>query len=149
MQRGLCFAGTPDPVYKKIKTFYDHVGGFGHLLIMGQAGFLDHDETVAGISGFAREVYPGPQGEISGHAGFRRVRDRGHARRIGASSAPLRGLVGDRQVGIFRDVDTSLEKPLLRPRTEVMRYGLKIGSDIGLEARRYRRCRKLPGRSSM
>jgi alkanesulfonate monooxygenase SsuD/methylene tetrahydromethanopterin reductase-like flavin-dependent oxidoreductase (luciferase family) len=58
MQRGLCFAGTPDQVYKQIKKFYDHVGGFGHLLIMGQAGFLEHDETVAGIRTFAREVYP-------------------------------------------------------------------------------------------
>src|SRR5437660_1346062 len=36
----------------------DHVGGFGHLLIMGQAGFLEHDETVHGIKTFAREVYP-------------------------------------------------------------------------------------------
>ena len=25
---------------------------------MGQAGFLEHDETVAGIRCFAREVYP-------------------------------------------------------------------------------------------
>jgi hypothetical protein len=25
---------------------------------MGQAGFLGHDETVAGIRNFAREVYP-------------------------------------------------------------------------------------------
>ena len=37
---------------------YDHVGGFGHLLIMGQAGFLEHDETVRGIKTFARKVYP-------------------------------------------------------------------------------------------
>jgi hypothetical protein len=25
---------------------------------MGQAGFLDHEETVAGIRAFARDVYP-------------------------------------------------------------------------------------------
>jgi hypothetical protein len=25
---------------------------------MGQAGFLEHDETVEGIRNFAREVYP-------------------------------------------------------------------------------------------
>jgi hypothetical protein len=37
---------------------HDQVGGFGHLLIMGQAGFLEHDETVRGIKMFAREVYP-------------------------------------------------------------------------------------------
>ena len=41
-----------------MKRLYDHVGGFGHLLIMGQAGFLEHDETVLGIRTFAREVYP-------------------------------------------------------------------------------------------
>jgi hypothetical protein len=27
-------------------------------LIMGQAGFLEHDDTVHGIRMFAREVYP-------------------------------------------------------------------------------------------
>jgi alkanesulfonate monooxygenase SsuD/methylene tetrahydromethanopterin reductase-like flavin-dependent oxidoreductase (luciferase family) len=58
MERGLLFCGTPDQVYAQVKKFYRAVGGFGHLLIMGQAGFLDHDETVAGIRGFAREVYP-------------------------------------------------------------------------------------------
>ncbi|MGZ5804446.1 MAG: LLM class flavin-dependent oxidoreductase [Xanthobacteraceae bacterium] len=58
IEAGLMFAGTPDQVYAQIKRFYDHVGGFGHLLIMGQAGFLEHEETVAGIRGFARNVYP-------------------------------------------------------------------------------------------
>ena len=37
---------------------WHHVGGYGHLLIMGQAGFLEHDDTVHGIRMFAREVYP-------------------------------------------------------------------------------------------
>jgi alkanesulfonate monooxygenase SsuD/methylene tetrahydromethanopterin reductase-like flavin-dependent oxidoreductase (luciferase family) len=55
---GIMFAGTPDQVYRQLKNLYDHVGGFGHLLIMGQAGFLDHEETVCGIRTFAREVYP-------------------------------------------------------------------------------------------
>ncbi len=35
-----------------------YVGGFGHALMMGQAGFLEHDETVLSIKTFAREVYP-------------------------------------------------------------------------------------------
>ena len=52
------FAGTPDQVYRQIMKLYDYVGGFGHLLIMGQAGFLEHKETVLGIKTFAREVYP-------------------------------------------------------------------------------------------
>jgi alkanesulfonate monooxygenase SsuD/methylene tetrahydromethanopterin reductase-like flavin-dependent oxidoreductase (luciferase family) len=55
---GIMFAGTPDQVFGQIKRHYEHVGGYGHLLIMGQAGFLEHDETVAGIRNFAREVYP-------------------------------------------------------------------------------------------
>ncbi len=58
IEAGLMFAGTPDQVFRQIKRMYDHVGGFGHLLIMGQAGFLEHEETVRGIRTFAREVYP-------------------------------------------------------------------------------------------
>ena len=58
MENGLVFAGNPDSVYRQIMKMYEHVGGFGHLLIMGQAGFLDHSETVKGMKLFAREVYP-------------------------------------------------------------------------------------------
>ena len=58
IERGVLFAGTPDKVYDQISRFYHHVGGFGHLLNMGQAGFLDHEETLLGIRTFAREVYP-------------------------------------------------------------------------------------------
>jgi alkanesulfonate monooxygenase SsuD/methylene tetrahydromethanopterin reductase-like flavin-dependent oxidoreductase (luciferase family) len=57
-EAGIMFAGTPDQVFEQIRTFYETIGGFGHLLIMGQAGFLEHDETVLGIKTFAREVYP-------------------------------------------------------------------------------------------
>jgi alkanesulfonate monooxygenase SsuD/methylene tetrahydromethanopterin reductase-like flavin-dependent oxidoreductase (luciferase family) len=58
IQAGIMFAGTPDEVQAQIAGFYEQVGGFGHLLIMGQAGFLEHEETVTGIRTFAREVYP-------------------------------------------------------------------------------------------
>jgi alkanesulfonate monooxygenase SsuD/methylene tetrahydromethanopterin reductase-like flavin-dependent oxidoreductase (luciferase family) len=58
IQSGFMMAGTPDQVYRQFKQHYHRVGGYGHLLIMGQAGFLDHDDTVAGIRNFAREVYP-------------------------------------------------------------------------------------------
>jgi alkanesulfonate monooxygenase SsuD/methylene tetrahydromethanopterin reductase-like flavin-dependent oxidoreductase (luciferase family) len=68
IEAGIMFAGTPDQVYRQIRTFYDHVGGFGHLLIMGQAGFLEHDETVTGIRAFAREVYPRLKEELPGTA---------------------------------------------------------------------------------
>jgi hypothetical protein len=36
----------------------DSVGGFGNLLMFGQGGFLDHADTVANISLFAKEVLP-------------------------------------------------------------------------------------------
>jgi alkanesulfonate monooxygenase SsuD/methylene tetrahydromethanopterin reductase-like flavin-dependent oxidoreductase (luciferase family) len=58
IKAGIMRAGTPDQVVKQIRAVYDHVGGFGHLLNMGQAGFLEHGETVRGIKLFAREVYP-------------------------------------------------------------------------------------------
>jgi alkanesulfonate monooxygenase SsuD/methylene tetrahydromethanopterin reductase-like flavin-dependent oxidoreductase (luciferase family) len=55
---GLVFAGTPDDVFDQLRAFYDHVGGFGHLLMMGQGAFLDHDDTVANLRLFSREVLP-------------------------------------------------------------------------------------------
>jgi alkanesulfonate monooxygenase SsuD/methylene tetrahydromethanopterin reductase-like flavin-dependent oxidoreductase (luciferase family) len=55
---GIAFAGSPDTVREQIENFYRRVGGFGHLLLMGQAGFLEHDETVRGIETFASEVKP-------------------------------------------------------------------------------------------
>jgi len=58
IERGIIFCGNPDTVFKQIKRFYDYVGGFGHILSMGQAGFLEHDETLKGIRLLAREVYP-------------------------------------------------------------------------------------------
>jgi alkanesulfonate monooxygenase SsuD/methylene tetrahydromethanopterin reductase-like flavin-dependent oxidoreductase (luciferase family) len=56
--KGTVFCGSPDTVYKQIKTFYEKVGGMGNLLLMGQAGLMEHEETVRGIKLFAREVYP-------------------------------------------------------------------------------------------
>jgi hypothetical protein len=48
----------PDSVFEQIKSHYQHVGGYGHLLLMGQVGFLDHRETVSGIDRVARDVEP-------------------------------------------------------------------------------------------
>jgi alkanesulfonate monooxygenase SsuD/methylene tetrahydromethanopterin reductase-like flavin-dependent oxidoreductase (luciferase family) len=56
--QGIVFAGNPDTVYRQIKKMYDYNGGFGHLLAMGQAGFLDNRETMRGIDLLAKEVYP-------------------------------------------------------------------------------------------
>jgi alkanesulfonate monooxygenase SsuD/methylene tetrahydromethanopterin reductase-like flavin-dependent oxidoreductase (luciferase family) len=56
IESGTCFAGTPDDVYDQIKALSDSVGGFGHLLMFGQGGFLDHEDTVANITLFARSA---------------------------------------------------------------------------------------------
>jgi alkanesulfonate monooxygenase SsuD/methylene tetrahydromethanopterin reductase-like flavin-dependent oxidoreductase (luciferase family) len=58
VEQGIMFAGTPEQVLKQFEKFYDHVGGFGHLLVAGQSGFLSHDDTVHGIRTLAREVLP-------------------------------------------------------------------------------------------
>ncbi|HTV88251.1 MAG TPA: LLM class flavin-dependent oxidoreductase [Stellaceae bacterium] len=55
---GLVFAGTPDDVWDQLRGFYDHVGGFGHLLMMGQGGLISHEETVANLTLFSKEVLP-------------------------------------------------------------------------------------------
>jgi alkanesulfonate monooxygenase SsuD/methylene tetrahydromethanopterin reductase-like flavin-dependent oxidoreductase (luciferase family) len=56
--QGILFAGTPDSVYKQIKDFYDFVGGFGHLVIIGRSGPMTHAETEKSINLYAREVQP-------------------------------------------------------------------------------------------
>jgi alkanesulfonate monooxygenase SsuD/methylene tetrahydromethanopterin reductase-like flavin-dependent oxidoreductase (luciferase family) len=58
IELGIMFAGTPDQVHGQIANFYRKVGGFGHLLVIGQSGFLDHEATVRGIKLLGREVYP-------------------------------------------------------------------------------------------
>jgi alkanesulfonate monooxygenase SsuD/methylene tetrahydromethanopterin reductase-like flavin-dependent oxidoreductase (luciferase family) len=74
IRSGFMFAGTPDQVYNQIKRHYEYVGGYGHLLNMGQAGFLEHEDSVKGIRNFARHVYPRlredfPNTRISGQYG--------------------------------------------------------------------------------
>ncbi len=56
--QGILFAGTPDSVYKQIIDFYNFVGGFGHLVIIGRSGPMTHEETEKSINLFAREVLP-------------------------------------------------------------------------------------------
>ena len=43
---------------RQFEKFYESVGGFGHLLVAGQSGFLSHEATVHGIRMLAREVFP-------------------------------------------------------------------------------------------
>jgi alkanesulfonate monooxygenase SsuD/methylene tetrahydromethanopterin reductase-like flavin-dependent oxidoreductase (luciferase family) len=58
MERGILFAGSPDTVYRQIMDFHDHVGGFGHLVMIGRSGFMTHAEAENGIKLFAKEVLP-------------------------------------------------------------------------------------------
>ena len=55
---GIAFAGTPDEVFAQIKDFHEHVGGLGHLLMMGQGGHLNHEDTVSNLTLFSQEVLP-------------------------------------------------------------------------------------------
>ena len=55
---GILFCGTPGEVYDQIVDFCDHCGGMGNLLMMGQAGFLSHAQTVDNLTLFAGEVLP-------------------------------------------------------------------------------------------
>ncbi len=56
--QGVLIYGKPDDVAKQIKRLYDLVGGFDHLLMMQQAGHLDHKRTSRSMTLFAKEVYP-------------------------------------------------------------------------------------------
>ena len=57
MDQGIMIYGTPDFVVKQIRRLYDLVGGFDHLLMMQQAGSLDHASTVKTMTLFAKKVY--------------------------------------------------------------------------------------------
>jgi len=58
MQQGILFAGNPDSVYRQIMAFYDKVGGFGHLSLVGRSGPMTHAESEKGIRLFSKEVLP-------------------------------------------------------------------------------------------
>ncbi len=55
---GLMFTGTPDDVYAQMVDFYETVGGFGHFLMMAQAGTMNYADTAENLTLFAREVLP-------------------------------------------------------------------------------------------
>ena len=58
MAMGILFVGNPDSVHRQIMEFYDKVGGFGHLSLVGRSGFMTHPESEKGIRLFAKEVLP-------------------------------------------------------------------------------------------
>ena len=58
MAQGILFAGNPDSVYRQIMAFYEKVGGFGHLALVGRSGSMTHEELKKSIRLFTREVLP-------------------------------------------------------------------------------------------
>jgi alkanesulfonate monooxygenase SsuD/methylene tetrahydromethanopterin reductase-like flavin-dependent oxidoreductase (luciferase family) len=56
--QGIMFAGNPDTVVRQIKAFYDEVGGFGQLTMIGRSGFMTHAEAEKSVRLFSREVLP-------------------------------------------------------------------------------------------
>lgn len=58
MDQGILFAGSPDNVHRQIMEFYDKVGGFGHLCLIGRSGPMTHEESKKGIRLFSKEVLP-------------------------------------------------------------------------------------------
>ncbi|MDH7797855.1 MULTISPECIES: LLM class flavin-dependent oxidoreductase [unclassified Beijerinckia] len=56
--QGVLIYGKPDDVAQQIKRLYNLVGGFDHLLMMQQAGYMSHERTVKSMTLFAKEVYP-------------------------------------------------------------------------------------------
>lgn len=58
MQQGILFAGNPDSVHRQIMDFYDKVGGFGQLCLIGRSGPMTHAESEKGIRLFSQEVLP-------------------------------------------------------------------------------------------
>jgi alkanesulfonate monooxygenase SsuD/methylene tetrahydromethanopterin reductase-like flavin-dependent oxidoreductase (luciferase family) len=58
MAMGILFIGNPDSVYRQVMEFYDKVGGFGHLSLVGRTGFMTHRESENSIRLFAKEVLP-------------------------------------------------------------------------------------------
>ncbi len=57
-EQGVVICGTPDSVAQQVKRLYERVGGFGHLIMMQQAGHLSHEKTVKSMTLFAKEAYP-------------------------------------------------------------------------------------------
>jgi alkanesulfonate monooxygenase SsuD/methylene tetrahydromethanopterin reductase-like flavin-dependent oxidoreductase (luciferase family) len=55
---GILFSGTPDQLYDQMSKFSDRCGGIGQMLMLSQAGYLSHEETVDTMTLFAEQVAP-------------------------------------------------------------------------------------------
>lgn len=54
----LMVCGTPDQCYQQITDFIDYTGGLGNLLVMAQAGLLNHADTADSLTLMAKEIMP-------------------------------------------------------------------------------------------
>ena len=54
----LMVCATPDQCYRQITDIIEHTGGLGNLLVMAQAGFLSHADTVDSLTLMAKEIMP-------------------------------------------------------------------------------------------
>jgi alkanesulfonate monooxygenase SsuD/methylene tetrahydromethanopterin reductase-like flavin-dependent oxidoreductase (luciferase family) len=54
----LMVCGDPDECYRQITDFIEYTGGLGNLLVMAQAGHLDHKDTVDSLTVLAQEIMP-------------------------------------------------------------------------------------------
>jgi alkanesulfonate monooxygenase SsuD/methylene tetrahydromethanopterin reductase-like flavin-dependent oxidoreductase (luciferase family) len=54
----LMVCGTPDQCYQQITDFIEYTGGLGNLLIMAQAGHLNHADTADSLTLMAKEIMP-------------------------------------------------------------------------------------------
>jgi alkanesulfonate monooxygenase SsuD/methylene tetrahydromethanopterin reductase-like flavin-dependent oxidoreductase (luciferase family) len=58
MAGGRMYAGNPDTVYRQIMEFYEKIGGFGQLIMVGKTGLVTHEEAVKNLTLFSKEVLP-------------------------------------------------------------------------------------------
>ena len=54
----LMICGNPDQCYKQLTDFMEYTGGLGNLLVMAQAGHLNHKDTVDSLTVLAKEIMP-------------------------------------------------------------------------------------------
>lgn len=58
IDNGILFCGTPETVVRQIEQHYERTGGYGHLIILGQYGRSQHQETMRSIELFGQAVLP-------------------------------------------------------------------------------------------
>jgi alkanesulfonate monooxygenase SsuD/methylene tetrahydromethanopterin reductase-like flavin-dependent oxidoreductase (luciferase family) len=55
---GIMFWGEPQQIYDQVRKFHEAVGGFGHLLIMGQSATMSPKDVRDSLTQFGEHVLP-------------------------------------------------------------------------------------------